>query len=84
MHTGIQHEHSTGEVFTHKYVYIDSITPINATLLTGKDDEELCDSQLHEAYRSVLGAVAWIVLTRGGVSRLCASFTGPSTRTPNY
>ena len=64
MHTGIQHEHSAGEVFTHQYVYIDSITPIDTTLFTGKDDEEMCDSRLHEAYRSVLGAVAWTVLTR--------------------
>ena len=29
-----------------------------------KDDAALCDSQLHGAHRSVLGAVAWIVLTR--------------------
>ena len=64
IHTGIQHDHSAGQVFIHQYVYIDSITPIDSTLFTGKDDEALCDPQLHEAYRSVLGAVAWIVLTR--------------------
>ena len=64
LHAGIQHEHSAGQVFTHQYVYIDSITPIEPSLLTGKGDEALCDSKMHEAYRSVLGAVAWTVLTR--------------------
>ena len=60
----IQHEHSAGQVFTHQCVYIDSITPIDSSLFTGKDDQALCGSQLHETYRSVLGAVAWTALTR--------------------
>ena len=64
LHTGIQHEHSPGEVFTHQYVYIESITPIDAALLVGKDEDTLCGNVLHDAYRSVLGAVAWTVLTR--------------------
>ena len=44
IHTGIQQDHTAGQVFIHQYVYIDSITPI------GKDDEALCDPQLHEAF----------------------------------
>ena len=64
LHTGIQHEQSPGVVFTHQYVYIDSITPILPELLHGKDDEEECNQVVHDAYRSVLGAVAWTVLTR--------------------
>ena len=43
-------------------MYIDSITPIDASLFIGMGKEALCDTELHDAYRSVLGAVAWIVL----------------------
>ena len=51
LHICIQHEHSAGRVFIHQYVYIDSITPIDPSLPTGKDEEALCDPQLHELYR---------------------------------
>ena len=51
-------------MFTHQCVYIDSITPIDVGFLIGKDEEDECDTQLHEVYRSVPGVVAWIVLTR--------------------
>ena len=64
LHTGIQREAKPGEICAHHYVYIDSVTPIDAHLLQVKDEEGLCDIALHDAYRSVLGAVAWIVLTR--------------------
>ena len=36
LHAGIQHESSSGGIFTHQYVYIDSITPIDAGLFVGK------------------------------------------------
>ena len=64
LHIGMQHEHSSGEVLIHQCVYIDSITPIDTSLLIGKSEEDLCDPQLREADRSVLGAVAWIEPTR--------------------
>ena len=64
LHTGVQRESSSGVVFTHQYVYIDSITPTDNNIFIGKDEGAVCDTFLHEAYRSVLGAVAWIVLTR--------------------
>ena len=38
LHTGIQHEHSPRAVFTHQYVYIDSLTPIEGCLFTGGGD----------------------------------------------
>ena len=68
LHTGIQHESAPGSVFTHQYVYIDSIKPIDADTLTSKDEDSICDIAAHDAYRSVLGAVAWIVLTRAEVA----------------
>lgn len=64
LHTGIQHESASGNVFTHRYVYIDSITPIDVGLFIGKEEEALCDTEVHDAYRSVLGAITWTVLTR--------------------
>lgn len=63
LHIGIQHEHQAGSVFSHQYVYVDSITPIDSSLLVGKEDESLCGVALHKVYRLVLGAGSWIVLT---------------------
>ena len=64
LHIGIQHESAPGNIFIHQYVFIDSITPIDANTLSGKDEDALCEFAVHDAYRSVLGAVAWTVLTR--------------------
>ena len=64
MHIGTQHEHTSGVVFTHQYVYIESIAPMASHLVIGQDEEAECSAQLHEAYRSVLGAVAWTVPSR--------------------
>ena len=63
LHTGIQREHSPGEVRTHHHVYSGSVTPIYSNMLTGNDEEELCDTLLHESYRSVLGVAVWTVFT---------------------
>ena len=68
MHIVIQHEHSPGGVFIHPLTYIDGIVLIIITLLIGKDDETLCEQDLHDMYRSVLGAVAWTVLTRADLA----------------
>ena len=64
LHTGVLHKHSPGLVLTHQYVHIGIIIPIDAWMPAGKDDDAPCCSVLCEAYRSVLGAVAWVVLTR--------------------
>ena len=64
LHTGIQHEHNPGVVYTHQYVYIGNITPIGFSMLASKDEDGLRDTLIHESYRSVLGAVAWAVITR--------------------
>ena len=64
LHVDIQHGHGPGEVLIHQYVYIDSIQAIKTRVYQGKDDEALRGEPCQEAYRSVLGAVAWTVLTR--------------------
>ena len=57
LYAGIQHEVLSGFVFSHQCV-------IDANMFIGKDEEAICDVILHEAHRSVLGAVVWIVFTR--------------------
>ena len=64
LHVGMRHGHASGPVLAHQYVYVGSITPIDAGLILGKEGGSLCGEELHEAYRSVLGTVAWTVLTR--------------------
>ena len=79
----MQHEHSSGAVFTHQCVYIDSITPVYSSLLIGKSDDGLCDPKLHEAYRSVLGG-RLDRANEGRASRLCAGITTPGTRPQDH
>ena len=67
-HTGIQHEHKVGEVYTHQLTYVDAIKPIATNLYSGQvDGKPIADTPLHEAVRSCLGAVAWAVLSRPDV-----------------
>ena len=68
LHTGIQHEHSSGAVYAHQYVYIDSMLAIDCNLFIGQAEEAECGVEFHEVYRSVLGAVAWIALTRADLA----------------
>lgn len=51
-------------MLTHQYAYIDSTASVGSSLFVGKGGGAKGDAQFHEAYRLVLGAVAWIVLTR--------------------
>ena len=44
--------------------YANNLQPITHSELTSGSPEELCSTQLHELYRSLLGAVAYLYLTR--------------------
>ena len=68
LHTGIQHEHRPGEVFTNQHVYTGSVAPTEARLFIGKVDDALCCQVFHESYRSVFGAVVWAVFTRADLA----------------
>ena len=61
-------------MLTHQYVYVGSISPIKVELYSRKDDETLCDGPCPDAYRSVLGAVAWAVLTRAELAVYVQAF----------
>ena len=63
-HTSVQHECSRGSVFIRQCVYRSSVTSIGVGLLAGPDEDAECVETLHGTYRPVLGAVAWIALTR--------------------
>ena len=63
-HTGIQHLHKAGEVYTHQVPYIETITPISTHLYAGLDGDATTSDELHEQFRSVLGSIAWTALTR--------------------
>lgn len=71
IHAGIQHKSSSWFVFTHPYVYIDIISPIDANVLIWEDEEAICRTILHDAFRSVLSRAG--CANDGGASRLCAS-----------
>ena len=67
-HTGIQHEFKKGEVYTRQFTYIEAIEPILTSLYEGiANDKEVTDRQIHEAYKSCLGPIAWVVLSRPNV-----------------
>ena len=63
-HTGVQHEHSPGTHWAHQKPYISQLRPIDNTKLKGRNEDEEVEGELHEAYRSLLGGIAWVVLTR--------------------
>lgn len=68
-HTGIQHEHERGVVYTHQLPYIESIKPIDKKLFEGKPEDEMVTCEkLHEAFRSCLGSIAWTGLSRADVA----------------
>ena len=67
-HTGIEHEQTEKGIYTHQAGYSATIKPIANELLNGKADDELAGILLASLYSSVLGGVAWMVLTRADLS----------------
>ena len=67
-HTGGEHEHTPGVHWSHQRPYIAMLRPIATELLRGRQDEEEANEELHAAYMSLLGGVAWTILSRTEVS----------------
>eukprot|EP00975_Prorocentrum_lima_P066757 12911037-Prorocentrum_lima.AAC.1 len=49
-----------------------------------EEEEENCDLEMHERYRSLLGAFAWLLRSRGGHSTFRWLHAVPSAQTEEY
>ena len=63
LHTGIQHDRRPGGIMTHQQKYVENLLPNDLSNLKG-DDEELVSEEFHSKFNSLLGGVAWTILTR--------------------
>ena len=64
-HTGVQHTHKAGHHWAHQSQYVGQLRPLNITKHKGKPDAEpVTEADAIAAYRSLLGGVAWLILTR--------------------
>ena len=63
-HTGVQHEHTPGHHWAHQAAYVEQLRPIDASKLKGRSESEMATGDLHSDYMSLLGGIAWTVLTR--------------------
>ena len=68
MHTGIQHEQLENGIFCHQFKYIEELHPIDLSGTRGQDDEQEVGEGLHSEFSSLLGGVAWTVLTRAEIA----------------
>ena len=79
MYTGIQHVLSETGIFCHQFEYIDDLKDMKISGLS-KEDQSDVSPETHEAYMSLLGAVAWTVLTRGMLISLWSSVSCDKAR----
>jgi len=63
-HTGIEHVQTPRGVYVHQFKYADQLVPIPVGEIKGKPDEELAEGDFPSKYMSLLGGLAWLVLTR--------------------
>ena len=67
-HTGIEHVQSKEGINTHQNTYAQQLQPIDITTVKDHPDEELATDAFHSLYMSLLGGIAWLVLTRVDIS----------------
>ena len=82
-HTGIMHEQLPGgDVVVHQDHYIKQLCPLCLDEVAGHPSDAKLPPELHAQYRSLLGGVAWLSLTRADVlafvSRLQRAANAPS------
>jgi len=64
-HTGVEHEQRPEGILCHQWSYIDTLKPLELSGLKGNvEDSSLVDQKIQEAFSSLLGGVAWTMLTR--------------------
>ena len=67
-HTGIEHEQTAAGIYTHQTGYAATLKPISKELFNQMPDEQLVNEHLAGLYLSVLGGVAWMILTRADLA----------------
>ena len=67
-HTGIEHVQTDAGINTHQTTYAQQLQLIDATSIKSHPDEELVNETMHSLYMSLLGGLAWLVLTRVDLS----------------
>jgi hypothetical protein len=68
MHTGVWHEQVDGGIFCHQFAYVEQLHPLAVGHLKGTVETELVDDSLKSQFHSLLGGVAWTVLTRAEIA----------------
>eukprot|EP00975_Prorocentrum_lima_P006359 1371262-Prorocentrum_lima.AAC.1 len=71
-HTGVQHEQDThtGHVYTHQDQYALELSEIDAKHVDITNPDDPCTEEMHERYRSLLGASAWLLMSRANIAPL--------------
>ena len=67
-HTGVEHEQLENGIWCHQTTYIKALQPLATTTLRGKDEDAVVEDELAGRFASLLGGVAWTVLTRTEVA----------------
>ena len=65
IHTGVKHERKKDGVMTHQFAYVEQLKPL--LVPRGGNDDAEAEGEIREGFHSLLGGVAWIVITRGDV-----------------
>ena len=63
-HTGIEHEQTDSGVFAHQFTYAEQLKPMDVSSLKGSPDDDSAPGDYPSKYMSLLGGIAWMVLTR--------------------
>ena len=65
LNCGLQHvRHPDGSVEMNQDAYIDAMKPIQHPELTGRRSTDACTAEVHQLYQSLLGAVAYSLLSQ--------------------
>ena len=67
--TGIQHEQDLkkGTVYTHQNHYVKDLSEIPVAKLDMSDLDKELDEETHQLFWSLLGGLAWLLMTRADI-----------------
>jgi len=67
-HTGVQHVQNDDGIFCHQWPYIEQLRQLTISQHKGREENELVNDKEKEQFDSLLGGVAWTVLTRADIA----------------